>query len=457
MQHIYAATKRWLPAIILLATIWISADAHADSLAPITQIDRQAFYTYRRYSDQIGQFSFEAPAEWDNVTEVDWELDGAIVGRRLTLANSVDSFNASWGVPGLVLSYGDALPATMSLGEVVDRFERSDACVAGERSLGEAGNFQTVTQVWQDCGDAGSSLIVTGLMPTADPDYVVVMESYEVTDLDHEAGTRALRSLVVNRQTLADADIPSLLSVVDTTGLANQYEEVKDQVIVALFPQTYRDRMSNAWQSAEGNVGMALRVAPNIQSFKDTWSAPGYIVRSARNLDAAIDFDAALRSNSLAAACEYEQRYTLEHTIFDQQWSVAYDIYRDCAASTNTYVVGVAASEPVGSAILFDVQIIDEYDAEAFDVFLRSFYLPELSPVRRDFYYFEPTPTPRPTLTPTPTPRPTLTQTPTVAPTRTATMTPTPRPTATRTPVPTATAQAGATATSALYTPTSQP
>jgi len=457
MQHIFTAIGRGLLAIALLVTWAAALPTQAGAPPPSAQIDRGRTYLYRTVADATGLFTVQAPTVWDDVAQEEWLLDGELVGRRMVVTASREAFDANWGTPGLVVSFSETLPASLSLDETVDRFARTDACSAGARTDGAQGDFRTVTQVWEECGDARSGVIVVGLTPMAEANYVVVLEAYTASALDEEAAALALTSLVVNRQQISEANQPALTTLVDTAGLANTYTEVHDPAVVALLPDHYADRQPSLWRDGSGSViGRILTAAPNIQRFQESWTAPGLVVRSGRNFTATVDVDAALRDSTIAAACTHDQRFTDEHTLDRQTWAVAYDVYLDCGGLPNTYVLGIAQSEPAGNVVTFDAQLIDEFDAEALDVFLRSFYLPDLPPVQRD-RVLVPTPTPSPTRTPTS--APTATHTATRTNTATATVsagatalpsgvltvaataaaTPTPRPTNTATSRPTAT------------------
>jgi hypothetical protein len=455
MRHFFTAASRCLLAITLLVALAAPAPTQAGAPGPLAQIDRGRAYAYRSLAESSGLFSLEAPTAWDEIAQEEWLIDGEPVGRRMVVTASRSAFDANWGTPGLVVSFSDVLPANLSLDETVDLFARTDACSAGARTDGVQGDFRTVTQVWEECGADGSTVTVVGLAPVVSTDYYAVLEAYAADAVDAEAGARALTSLAVNHQPVDDERLQELGALVETAGLANVYTELHDRAVAALAPQQYGDHQSTLWRSPTGGViGHMVMFAPNIQRFQESWTAPGIIVRSGRNFMATVDVDAALRDGAIAAACTYDQRFTAEHSLAGQTWAVAYDVYHDCGAQPNTYVLGIAQSEPLGNVITFDAQLIDEFDAEAFDVFLRSFYLPDLPPVQRD-RVLVPTFTPSPTRTPTAMPTATniATNAPTVAATTattelpssavtvaaTARSSPTPRPTNTATPPPTAT------------------
>ena len=443
MQDILTAARRWLLLITLAAALGATSALHAATPAPQQQIDRGRAYTYRTVASANGLLAFQAPTAWDDIRQDEWLADGELAGLRMTVASDVATFDAAWGAPGLVASYSDVLPARLSLDETVDLFARTTACTPGERSSGTEGDFLTVTQVWENCGDAGTRLIVTGLTPASGASYYVVMEAYIASAIDEEAAARALSALAVSRRLVDAAALPALDSLVAVDGLANTYAEVRDPAIVALFPASFQDQQPALWRNANGTpIGLQLTLAPNIARFQDSWSAPGFVVRSGQGYTATVDVDAALADSAIAAACIFDQRATTSHTLAGQTWAITYDVYHDCGASTNTYVLGIAQSEPPGSVITFDAQIVDEFDAEAFDVFLRSFYLPATAPARDLFSPPTATPTSTPTSTPTATATatatPTLPLTATAAATATLAAVPTntPRPTDTATPRP---------------------
>ena len=447
-QYILRAFTRSLLVLAVLAPLIVPQRAQSSTEITPRQIDRASAYVYRSVSDRSGLVSLDAPSAWDDIDETGWIVDGEVVGSRMVIARNVTTFDGSWDAPGLVVSRSASLPATMGLDEAISLFDRADACTDGGQTSGARGAFRTVTQVWNECGDANSGITVVGLTPKAGAEYYLILEIYTVTAIDQEAKERALASLVVNHQPLNNADRPSLQTVVESAGLANQYDQMSDRAVVALIPQHYGDRQQALWRDPLGRrIGLTVTAAPNIARFQQSWTAPGAVIRTGRNFTTTVDVDVALRDGSIATSCIFDQRVTTDHTLFDQTWAIAYDVYRDCGGTDNTYVLGIAQSEPVGNVVTFDFQIIDEFDAEAFDIFLRSFYMPELPPMRRDQATL---PTPTPTLTPTHTPTSTHTPTLTPAPTRTPTLTPThtqtPTHTPTRTPTPRPSATASATA-----------
>ncbi len=63
---------------------------------------------------------------------IEWQLNGTVVGRRLSATPNQGEFSSNWGMPGLVLNYSTALPATM---DAVDQTDETPSRVTEADSV----------------------------------------------------------------------------------------------------------------------------------------------------------------------------------------------------------------------------------------------------------------------------------------------------------------------------------
>ena len=65
---------------------------------------------------------------------------------------------------------------------------------------------------------------------------------------------------------------------------------------MAVVPEDYAEFDAAVWENSDGDpLGFTLTAAPSIQDFNDTWTAPGMIVKSAVDLEEALDPDEMLQ------------------------------------------------------------------------------------------------------------------------------------------------------------------
>jgi serine protease Do len=356
-----------------------SAGSSPAQPAAVTAPAQQADGDYVPITDKSGVLSVEVPASWDDIEETEWALDDEPVGTKLTAAPDLEDFANDWGVPGLVLSYSESLPAEMTVEELLDMIDYSDVCEEGEREELPDGELIGMYQIWGNCDDTDTVAAVAALTPADSPDYYVLMEIYAVTDEDLDAMEHIIDTLLVGG---AQSDEPAantttdspLLDSIDTSDLTYSYVELRDPAIVAVVPAEYEEVKAAVWEGSDGDpLGYTLTAAPNIQDFNDTWTTPGMIVSSAIDLQEQLDPDEVLKNDSLVENCTYDDRYTDEREVDGVTYLVDYDWYDKCDDTESAYVVGLAQTDPADIAIFFDFLIADAADEEALDVFLQTF------------------------------------------------------------------------------------
>ncbi len=361
-------------------TVDEEADAQGNAQLP----DAPAYETYVPITDEQGIITIEVPAEWADVSERPWSnSDDEQFGIQLWSAPDVEEFSNSWDVPGVVFSYSDELNQEFGPEDLIEAIDYSDSCTYVERGELPDGFFSGFYDVWENCGDAGSTVLLLGLTPETD-DYMVRIESYSATQADLDASDHILDTFLIAPTTGRPDESESEMMMsgtvadIDVSGLLYDYATLDEPALSALVPATWDDIEGNDWVVDDETIGLAMSVAPDIENFVDTWTSPGFAVYMAQ-ADGDPDFQFnpidALESSDFSDTCEYDDRVEHEHTIYGITYTGAYDIWRNCDGEDNTFVVLSAASNPIDHGLTFYFLAVDEGDYEAFDVLEQSFYV----------------------------------------------------------------------------------
>ncbi len=116
------------------------------------QEEQQTQQEYASFIDEADTFSVLLPAEWTDIENDDWMIDGNAVGRTLTAAPDLVEFDASWDIPGLFMGVSDTLPEVMDADEILDAFEFSDECEYDDRYPYEGETLIGRYDIWTTCG-----------------------------------------------------------------------------------------------------------------------------------------------------------------------------------------------------------------------------------------------------------------------------------------------------------------
>ena len=337
-------------------------------------------------TDAQGIFSFNVPTEWADVADDDWVFSDETVGTRFDVSPDLTNFYDDWGIPGAIVRYSESLPQEMTVEELVDAYTLEESCTKGERDTIELGDLSGYYQIWDECAGTPTSGAIVALEPTESQAYYVLIELYGSEQRDFNAWDTLLDSLVVTPAGTGNTDEPApepttttdspLFDLVDTSGLIYSYVALEDAAISALIPEEYGDIEYTEWQTSDGEpLGFIVTAAPNIDDFRNTWTTPGMIVKSAIGLTEELDADEMLTDDSLAETCTFDDRYTYEHEAFGTTYNVVYDVYNECDGTDTSYVLLMAQSDPIDQVIFADYLVVDDADVEAFNTFLDSFYL----------------------------------------------------------------------------------
>jgi serine protease Do len=333
--------------------------------------------TYDEYvtiTDDSGILSLEVPTTWADVDGSAWTVDDTEIGVRLVASTDLDAFYSGWDTPGVFFGASADLVGELTLEEMLDNLDYSESCEYSGREEIPDGFYTGYFDTWIECGDAQSTAIVVGLIPETE-DYLVELEIYTVTEADLDALDRILDSFYVNVESGEENNNQELPDLIDTSDYIYDYVVIAEPSLTALIPESFADTASGDWETDGEVYGTALTAAPSIDEYNESWEAPGLYVRTATGIEEDIEINEWLDAYDLSDTCDQDERVKHSHTIYGVTYTGAYDIWTDCAGAGNAFVHLVAVSDPIGHLLLIDFNIIDEADAEAFDVLLQSFHV----------------------------------------------------------------------------------
>ena len=354
---------------------------------------------YATVTDESGRLAMDVPAAWSDVDGSEWTSDGEPLGVRLGAATDLDAYAESWGISGAFFGLID-LESDLDLEEYLDGITFEESCTFDSREPFANDTYAGYSDLWLDCGEAESALLILALLPETNA-HVVYLEIGIVAQADLDAADVILNSFSVDGVggAASGQDVPatsvnapdgsaSLFDLIDTTDMAYDFVAIVEPALGALLPAAWDDAQLDDWvlDEDEGPIGYEFYVAPDVDAFLTQWDAPGLWVRTSSSLAAEVTAEEVLdvRYEDLAEQCEYEDRVAYENSVGDTTYVGGYDIWYECGDSDNVYVV-LAAGPAAGNVLsLVEMQIIDDADLEAFEALLATFYVPEATSFAAD-------------------------------------------------------------------------
>ncbi len=156
-------------------------------------------YTYTTLTDDTGQLTVDAPAEWTDVDGRTATL-GTLTLPDVRASTDLDSYNATFDVPGFQFTAtsdsttGD--PRAVLNKEAI-RF--SNVCEPQEVQSYSDPLYTGVSQVFANCSTSGAAFVWTAVQPidTSDGDYIALVGVQILSDADVEALGHILDTFVV--------------------------------------------------------------------------------------------------------------------------------------------------------------------------------------------------------------------------------------------------------------------
>ena len=156
-------------------------------------------YTYTTLTDDTGQLSVEAPAEWTDVDGRTATL-GTLTLPDVRASTDLEQYNATFDVPGFqftATSDSTTGDPRAVLNEEAIRF--ANVCEPQDVQSYSDPLYTGVSQVFANCGSSGAAFVWTAVQPidTSDGDYIALVGVQILSDADIEALGHILDTFVV--------------------------------------------------------------------------------------------------------------------------------------------------------------------------------------------------------------------------------------------------------------------
>ncbi|MCB0044460.1 MAG: trypsin-like peptidase domain-containing protein [Caldilineaceae bacterium] len=333
-------------------------------------------------TDEQGIIAFEAPAAWQDVQEQTWtNSDDEEIGLQLLAVPDLDAFYEDWGIPGIIFSYSDTLE-DVSAADLAESIDYSETCTYVGRETLPDGYYTGEYDIYEECGESGSSVIIMGLIPETG-DYLLRIEAYTTDAADFDAIDRMLDTFLITPPGSASAQgededvgtVYATLDEIDTSGLIDDYVMVESDAATALLPDRWDDMVSTEWVEGSDFITATLSAAADVQQYNDTWGEAGVTIFSAIGDSSEMDPLDLLDESDLSEYCTYSERVAHLHTIYGITYQGAYDIWTDCGGEANVFVVLAAVADTNDHGVRIYFLGNEDADVEAFHTLQSSFYV----------------------------------------------------------------------------------
>lgn len=165
-----------------------------------------------------------------------------------------------------------------------------------------------------------------------------------------------------------------------STDTSYEYTTISDDsgLLLVEVPVSWSDIDGSQWGDASDPLGLAVRAAPDLQSWNDTWNTPGVffgasveLVEGLGNAELLALPDDILNLDSFdySASCTYDTRYDYSDPVYTGK----YDLWTDCGDSGAIFIVLAVLPEDLSYFVLVNVLVITDADLDALDHVLDSF------------------------------------------------------------------------------------
>ncbi len=157
----------------------------------------------------------------------------------------------------------------------------------------------------------------------------------------------------------------------DPGGAAGGYEytSITDDsgLLIVEVPTDWTDIDGRPWIRDEEEIGVAVKAAPDLDAFFETWTTPGVTFAASAQIEHTPE--TMLGELNFEDACDYDGRYPYEDPLYTGQ----YDLWVDCGGEGTLILALFAQPEDQSFIIVVLVQIVTEADLEALDHILDTF------------------------------------------------------------------------------------
>ncbi len=153
-----------------------------------------SYTEYVEITDESSSVFVSVPAEWSDTLGVPWEFNGELVGPALGAAPDYAAWQSGWGTPGVFISASRELGGSVE--DMLEFNDFSSACTYVDRIDYDDGFYTGLMDLWETCGDEGSTFLVIAATPPEE-DYLTLVQLVIVSDADWDAADEIVRTFNV--------------------------------------------------------------------------------------------------------------------------------------------------------------------------------------------------------------------------------------------------------------------
>jgi serine protease Do len=150
---------------------------------------------FTEITDDSEALQVSVPNEWGDVNGSAWTLEGEEIGAAVSAAPDLEEFDESWEAPGMFFGASSVLAEEYDAEGYLDTIDYSDSCTFDSREPYEDTVYTGVSDLWVDCGETGTSVIVVSAL-NDDGSHLARVEVTVASDADGEAADEILNSFV---------------------------------------------------------------------------------------------------------------------------------------------------------------------------------------------------------------------------------------------------------------------
>ncbi|MGI8649092.1 MAG: S1C family serine protease [Rubrobacter sp.] len=151
---------------------------------------------YATLTDDTDTLQVEVPDDWTDTSGAGWEYEGETVGSAVRAAPNLNEYQETWETPGMFFGASTSLASEYTPDTLLDEFQYDEECEDGGRQDYSDQAYTGKSELWENCGDTGTSFAVIAAVPE-DESYITFVQVQVVSEADAEALTRIMDTFVV--------------------------------------------------------------------------------------------------------------------------------------------------------------------------------------------------------------------------------------------------------------------
>ncbi len=172
-----------------------------------TEANAAGYDSYTTLVEVDGIMSVDAPSAWtDTVLDGSWSLEDEPVGISMSAAYNIEEWQSGWTTAGFFFGASTSLPATETVGSLLDTNDFAFACTYDSRTEYSDELYTGAYDLWTDC-DGTDTIFVVLAAETPGSEVLMILQVVVVTDADLEALDAILASFVVDEVALAQLNL----------------------------------------------------------------------------------------------------------------------------------------------------------------------------------------------------------------------------------------------------------